>query len=78
VSNVAKATTLRISAKCNDLFAASLLDKVGHCFGELDGYVPRGLGIGGGDYVNLNIDLATGKILDWVPPTTDILEQLFK
>ena len=30
-----------------------------------DGYVPKNLGIGGGDEINLEIDIDTGKIVGW-------------
>ena len=30
-----------------------------------------------GDYLILNIDLATGQIINWNPPTADQLEELF-
>ena len=30
-------------------------------------YVPLGIGIGGGDAVNLDIDVETGKIIGWNP-----------
>lgn len=48
-----------ISAKCGDLFILS--------FGgfEYRDYVPKGMGIGGGDYIKLDIDLKTGKIIGW-------------
>lgn len=32
---------------------------------ERDGYVPDGLGIGGGDDVELEIDIDTGQIIGW-------------
>jgi hypothetical protein len=40
---------------------------------EYDGYVPKFLG--GGDDVELDIDLDTGKILNW-KPTTEIDKEL--
>lgn len=54
-----------ISAKCSDLFSASMNDK------EHDGYVPYNLGIGGGDYVNFDYCLNCGKIKgEWPLPLT--------
>ncbi len=59
---------LNINAKCSDLCEAILLLN-GVVVKSHDGYVPSSLGIGGGDYVELSIDLATGQILNWTPPT---------
>lgn len=58
---------LTISGKCSDMFSANYSDDDG-CV-EYDGYVPRNLGIGGGDYIELNIDMETGLILNWKPKT---------
>jgi hypothetical protein len=62
--------TLTITAKCSDTFSAQL-DEPGKPSREHDGYVPEGLGIGGGDYVEMTIDLKTGKIQNWVPPAEE-------
>jgi len=57
--------TITISAKCSDLFSASLDD--GRSY---EGYVPDFFpGQHFGDYVELEIELATGKILNWKTPT---------
>lgn len=54
---------LAITAKCSD-----------RCGGlypggaDFDGYVPDGIGIGGGDYVKVKIDIATGIIMNWPGP----------
>lgn len=62
--------TITISAKCSDLFSASLDD--GRSY---DGYVPDFFpGQHWGDYVQLEIELATGKILNWKVPTKEDLE----
>jgi hypothetical protein len=55
---------LTISAKCSDLCWAEFIDEDGNRT-ESDGYVPRDVGIGGGDYVELTIDTATGLIEGW-------------
>jgi hypothetical protein len=54
---------LKINAKCSDMCYASV-PELGL---EKDGYVPRGLGIGGGDYIELTIDTETGKVDGWKP-----------
>lgn len=68
--------TLRIQAHCTDLFNATLSED-GKEDREVDGYVPTGLGIGGGDDVVLKIDTDTGQIIGWKPLTRDQLEEVF-
>jgi hypothetical protein len=43
---------------------------------EHDGYVPNGIGIGGGDYLRLEIDIETGQISNW-PGAKAIIEAQF-
>jgi hypothetical protein len=62
---------MRIVAKCNDSFFSELRNDEGEIISKKDGYVPRDMGIGGGDYVRLTIDLATGKIDNWSPITDE-------
>ena len=64
--------TISLSAKCSDLFNATIM--LGADGYDIEGYVPEGLGIGGGDYIELTIDLKTGKILNWVPPTDESIQ----
>lgn len=60
-----KPKTISISAKCSDLFSANLDD--GRSY---EGYVPSFFpGEHYGDYVELDIDLATGQILNWKAPS---------
>lgn len=61
---------LNISAKCSDMCALTYTDKKGKKT-ESDSYVPKGIGIGDfyGDYIEMNIDMETGQILNWKPCT---------
>ena len=73
--------TLNICAKCSDMFNASLAcDKQG-VIGYYDGYVPNWFPNPDtshyGDYVQLTIDIETGKILGWKKPTAEDLK-IFK
>lgn len=74
-------TTIHISAKCSDLCGMFLRDG-NKIVGEYDGYVPEWLPNPKedhfGDYVNLEIDIATGKILNWKTPTKAQLAKTFK
>lgn len=75
---MAKAATIEISGKTADLFTAILYDSEGHRLGEYSGYVPDFFpGEHYGDYIKLDIELATGKILNWKPPTQEQLDECF-
>lgn len=56
-----------ITAKCSDMFT---LDSQGISY---EGYVPSELGIGGGDYIDFNLDLTTGQIVGWKSKTIEDL-----
>lgn len=59
---------LTISSKSSDLNTIQYKDKNGKVTKSGDyAYVPENIGIGGGDYVELNIDTETGKIVNWKP-----------
>ncbi len=72
--------TVTISAKCSDLCFAIARDAKGNQVGEEhDGYVPDFMPDEHyGDYVMLDIDIETGKILNWKKPTLEQLEKTFK
>ena len=58
---------LKISAKCSDLCWTEYTDGKGNKT-ESNSYVPEGIGIDdGGDYVDIEIDMKTGQILNWKP-----------
>lgn len=62
--------TISFSAKCSDMFGAAFLDKDRKEVAEYDGYVPGFFpGKHYGDYVQLDVDLATGQIINWKAPT---------
>ena len=66
---------INISAKCSDLFNATLLVDGKTVGANYDGYVPEFMpGEHYGDYVQLEIDIDTGKILNWKKPTKKQLE----
>ena len=70
---------LRISAKCSDLFNADLTIDGKPVGQNYDGYVPDFMpGEHYGDYVQLDIDVDTGKIINWRKPTQAQLKQTFK
>ena len=67
--------TITINAKCSNLCYITFND--GKKEYEKDGYPPRINGLSGGDYVNITIDLDTGKIVGWqVPSNEDIKEAM--
>lgn len=72
-----KNIVISISAKCSDLFSATLY-KDNAFAGEYDGYVPKFFpGDHYGDYVQLDIDIETGQILNWKKPSASDLK-IFK
>lgn len=72
-----KYKTIEISAKCSDLFSAQVINDKGEVLINYDGYVPNFFPDEHyGDYVMLNIDIATGKILNWKKPSESQLNQL--
>ena len=67
---MSKPATIQITAKCSDLFSAVLCEADGKPIAEYHGYVPEFMpGEHFGDYVELTIELETGKILNWKKPT---------
>jgi hypothetical protein len=75
------AKIISINAKCSDLFSASLTEN-NKTIGTMDGYVPAWFpnprAAHYGDYVELKIDIETGKILNWNKPTEKQLKETFK
>lgn len=68
-----------ISAKCSDMFGATAYDENDNQVGEsYDGYVPDFMpGEHFGDYVELTIELATGRIVNWKKPSQKALAETF-
>lgn len=71
------AKTLKIYCKVRDCFTASLVDQNDETIHDQDdGYVPGFMpGDHYGDYVILDIDLDTGKVLNWKPPTAEQIQK---
>jgi len=71
---------MSINAKCSDMFTATLTDDK-KTIGDFDGYVPAWFPNPNeehyGDYVTLEIDVETGKIVNWKTPTAKDLS-IFK
>jgi len=61
-------TKISICAKCSDLYSHTIYDRHGKVYREYSGYVPSFMpGEHWGDYLMLDIDPYTGKILNWKP-----------
>ena len=70
---------ISISAKCSDLFSANLMVNDEDVGEEYNGYVPDFFPTEHwGDYVNLDIDIETGNIVNWKVPTEEDLAKTFK
>lgn len=72
-----EAKVLKIHCKVCDNFTASLVDQNGdEIHDQEDGYVPGFMpGQHYGDYIILDIDLDTGKVLNWKPPTAEQIQK---
>jgi len=68
---------LTITAKCSDMFCG-VLSNNGHYVGEHNGYVPAFFPGGDSDYVEMRIDVDTGRILNWKKPTAAQLAETFR
>ena len=69
--------TINFSAKCSDLFSADLREG-SELMGQYEGYVPDFFpGQHYGDYVQMQVDIDTGRILNWKKPTAADLK-IFK
>lgn len=53
---------INVSAKCSDCFSAVVSMPIGDSLDCYVGYVPDGVGIGGGDYVGFSYCPTCGKI----------------
>lgn len=61
-------TVLSINAKCSDSYSHQIFTKDGELYREYSGYVPSFMpGCHYGDYIELDINPYTGKILNWKP-----------
>lgn len=62
------AKIMAIFAKTRDAANVQVKDQDGQDILHIDGdYVPYGFGIGGGDYLELTIDVETGMVVGWDP-----------
>lgn len=75
-----EAKVLKIHCKVCDNFTALLVDQNGDTIHDQDdGYVPGFMpGMHHGDYLILDIDLDTGKVLNWKAPTAEQIEDWLK
>lgn len=70
------AKKLSLHLKVVDMFTAGLYDQDGHEIADYEGYVPGFMpGEHFGDYVILDIDIDTGQITNWKPPTKEQIEE---
>lgn len=72
-----EAKVLKIHCKVCDNFTALLVDQNGEdIHNQEDGYVPGFMpGQHYGDYLILDVDLDTGKILNWKAPTAKAIQE---
>ena len=74
-----KVKVIRMCAKTSDACSLTFLDDKENEVGSRDGYVPKYFpGNHYGDYVEFDIDVETGKILNWTTPTQEIIKDSFQ
>lgn len=57
---------ITVSGKCSDMCYFAVKDADGKVvYEQHDGYVPSGCGVGGGDYIEVQIDIETGQVVGW-------------
>lgn len=72
-----EAKILRLCIKVRDGFGCDIFDQDGRPIGGYEGYVPGFFpGEHYGDYLMFDIDLDTGRITNWKPPTANQIEAL--
>lgn len=64
-------SVLKLTGKVSDRCNVTLVTDLG--IFEHEGYVPENIGIGGGDYIEMDIDVQTGKILNWPELNAEII-----
>jgi len=75
--NLSNAKVVSIVAKCSDSCNTMLIGAEGNELASRDGYVPEFMpGDHYGDYIMIDIELSTGKILNWKVPTKEDLENV--
>ena len=62
---------IRFFGKTSDMFGGSFTDENGNEY-DFNDYPPPFIGFGG---VKLTIDLETGQILNWKPPTNEDVDE---
>ena len=74
-----KVTTIYVVAKCSDNCHVKYMNEKKETVAQGHDYVPDFMpGEHYGDYVELEIDLATGKILNWRKPTQAQINKAIK
>ena len=72
-------TEMHIYLKLRDEFYCKLYDSNGNMIKDYEGYVPNEIVPGEfGDYLDLRIDINTGRILNWEVPDKEDLQDFIK
>jgi len=69
--------TLRIAGKCSDFFDCEYTVD-GKTILKHEGYAPEFEGLCGGDYIDFEVDLDTGQIVNWKPILEKEVIRVFK
>jgi hypothetical protein len=80
-TSVKKIKVMKMTFRCGDSVAQSFHEKDGEKVAEKVGYAPQFFPNGDknfGVFIELDIDLTTGQILNWVPPTEAQMREALK
>jgi hypothetical protein len=70
------AKVMKLHIKVCDRFECEIDDQHGETIRQYEGYVPGFMpGEHYGDYLILDIDLDTGKIINWTPPSATEMQE---
>lgn len=73
------ASTLKLYIKVRDCFSAGLYSSTGKQLKDYEGYVPSFMpGDHYGDYLILDIEIDTGKIINWKKPSAKQIQDFIK
>ncbi len=63
-----------VGGKCSDRSWYYIKNEYGETVKDGEGYAPYVKGVSDGDYIEIEIDNETGKVVGWVPMTVDSVE----
>lgn len=63
-----------VGGKCSDMAWYYINNENGETVKDGEGYAPYIKGVSDGDYIEIEVDNETGKVIGWVPMTNKVVE----